>query len=77
MSKLPIKEAKKTFGVGSSDHILFTAPHSNTGIPIFGTWNPYGSPNKGQKSVDHFKELNQYRVDNWKSIVMCRLNSNK
>ena len=77
---MPIKEAKKTFGLRSSDYILVTAPQADTvdtGIPIFGTWKPYGSCNNGQKSVDHFKELNQYRMDNWKSIVMCRLNSNQ
>ena len=36
---------------------------------------PYGSYNNGQKAVDHFKELNEYRMVNWKSIVICRLNS--
>merc|ERR1712025_362659 len=28
-----------------------------------------------EKSVDHFKELKEYRMVNWKSIVRCRLNS--
>ena len=35
----------------------------------------YGSYKNGQKAVNHFKELNEYRMVNWKSIIICRLNS--